>query len=89
MVADSKKIQSMVNVAADQLIIIRAALDTLQAVKTAYVAANPNTAGTVLAAGGAGDMNSALGDLQTAADAAIWDTLIGAKVPSHRGEALN
>ena len=87
-VADTKKVQTMVNVAAEQLEIIRSALDALQAVKTAYQTENPSVAGTVLAGGNAALMNTALGTLQTAADDAIWDTLIESKVPTHKNKAL-
>jgi len=87
MVADTKKVQTMINVAADQLTVIRAALDTLQAVKDRFVAADPDVTGTPLE-GNVAALNSALADLQAEGDRQIWSDLIAAKVPSHRGEAL-
>lgn len=87
MVADSKKVQTMINVAADELTTIREALGRLQVIKTKFQTANPDVSGTPLE-GNVTALNNALTDLQTEADRTIWTQLIAARVPSHRGKAL-
>lgn len=87
MVSDIKKVQTMINVLADQMTIIRSAVDTMVAVKTAYIAINPDTTGTPLE-GNVATVNSALKALKAQTDSAVWTAMINAKVPSHRGEAI-
>jgi hypothetical protein len=87
MVADSKKVQTMINVAADEVTTIREALVRLQAIKIKFQTANPDVSGTPLE-GNVTALNNALTDLQTEADRTIWTQLIAARVPSHRGKAL-
>ena len=87
-VHDNKKVQTMVNVAGQQMLIIRQAISTLQNVRTAYVAANPTITGTVLE-GNVSALNTSLNAIDTQAQLAVWDTLISGIVPSHRNEALN
>lgn len=86
-VSDSKKVQTIINRAADEMIAIRAALVRFQATKALFVAANPSVTGTPLE-GNVTALNTALTALQAEADKAIWTGLIAARVPSHRGEAL-
>jgi len=88
--ADSKKVQSMVNIAAEQGEIIRAAIQKLKDTKAVFVAVNPDVTGTPLE-GQVGNLNNVINDLDTlinVTDKAIWDGLIAAKVPSHEGKAL-
>lgn len=87
MVSDTKKIQTMINVLADQMTIIRSAVDTMVAVKTAYISINPDTTGTPLD-GNVSTVNSALKALKTQTDSSVWTAMINAKVLSHRGEAI-
>jgi hypothetical protein len=86
-IADIKKVQTMINVAADQMEIIRSAVDTVVAIRTAFQAHNPDVTGTPLE-GKVATLNAALNDLQGEADEEIWTELIAARVPSHRGVAL-
>ena len=86
--ADTKQVQTMINIAAEQIVIMRAAASTLQDVKDAFLAASPDVTGTVLA-GCTASLNSNLNDLQTEIDQNIWTELIAAHVPSHRNEALD
>lgn len=86
-IADTKKVQTMINVAGQQLEIIRAAVVTLEAVKTAFTVHNPAVTGTPLE-GQVAALNAALVALRTEVDKAIWTGLIAAIVPSHRNRAL-
>lgn len=88
MVADTKKCQTMINAAADELENIRAALVRLQVVSGKFSAANPSLTGTALY-GKKTALVEGLAALQAAADLEVWTDLIEAKVPSHRGEALD
>lgn len=87
-VADTKKCQTLINAAAAEALIIRAAVARLKLVRTAYQTANPSTVGTVLD-GNTAALNASLNAIDTEIAKAVWDTLIGGVVQSHRGEALN
>lgn len=87
-IADTKKVQTMINVAGQQMEIIRAAVDRMEAVKTAFQTHNPNVAGTPLE-GNVAALNNALAALRTEVDKAVWTGLIGAIVPSHGNGALD
>jgi hypothetical protein len=85
--SDAKKVQTIINRAADEMTAIRAALVRFQATKALFMAANPDVTGTALE-GNTATLNTALGLLQAEADKAIWTALIAARVPSHEGKAL-
>ncbi len=87
MIADTKKVQTMINVLADQMTIIRSAVATMVAVKTAYITINPDPTGTPLQ-GNVAAVNTALTALKSETDKALWTTLIKAKVPSHTNNAI-
>jgi hypothetical protein len=90
MVADTKKCQTMVNVAAAQIVIIRAAIATLSGVRDTFLVVNPDVTGTPLE-GYTAAMNNALNALDDTVNtthAATWDHLIANYVPTHRGKAL-
>jgi len=89
--ADSKKVQTMVNICAEQAQIVRAAIVKMKAVRTVYLAAAPAVTDTVLDGGNAATLSSAINALDTlvnTTDAAIWTALINSYVPSHRNQAL-
>ena len=86
-VADTKKVQTMVNVAGQQLEIIRGAVTTIETVKTTFQTVNPSVIGTPLE-GNVTALNAALLALRTEVDKAVWAGLIAAIVPSHRNKAL-
>jgi hypothetical protein len=91
MAADSKKVQTIVNIAARAAEDVREAIARLEAARTLFNAVNPDRTGTPLAGGNAAALSGAidrLGTLVNDTDAAIWSALIAAKVPTHRGEAL-
>ncbi len=87
MVADTKKVQTLVNRVADSLILVRQAITDIETVKVLFTTANPDITGTPLE-GNVASLNDALGLLKTEIDKGIWTALINARVPSHRGEAL-
>jgi len=84
---DKKKVQTMVNVAAEQIQIIRSAINTLKTVRTAFQTHNPDVTGTVLE-GNVSTLNSSLNSLDTESLSGVWDTLINGVVESHRNKAL-
>ncbi len=77
----------MINAAADQITIVRAAVAELGRIRALFAAANPSTAGTPLD-GNTAALNSAFTALKAESDKPVWTALIAAKVPSHRGRAL-
>lgn len=87
MVADSKKVQTMINICADQAQIMRDAVSRMLAVRTAFTTHNPDITGTPLE-GNVAVVNQAITDLNAEVSKAIWDAMIAAKVPSHRGKAM-
>lgn len=86
-VADTKKCQTMINIVAQQMVIIRAAVDAIETVRDTFTTINPDTTGTVLD-GNLTAINSAITDLKAETDKALWTGLIAAEVPSHRNAAL-
>lgn len=87
-VPDSKKVQTMINIMANAAQSCRDARDKMLAVRTKFQAINPDITGTPLE-GNVAALNSALNALDAELNKAIWTGLIGAKVPSHEGKALD
>jgi hypothetical protein len=87
-VSDQKKVQTMVNIAADQIIIVRSAIDTLKTIRTAFNNHNPNTTGTPLA-GKKTALSLSIDTLDLEARLAIWSDMISSKVETHQGKALD
>ena len=87
-IPDSKKVQTMINITAQQMIIIRAAVAKMDAVKAAFTTHNPDVTGTPLA-GQVGTVNTALTALRAESDKVVWTNLIAAIVPSHRNKGLD
>ena len=87
MVADVKKVQTMINVVADELSVIKAAMARLENIRARFTAANPSTVGTALQ-GNKAVLNMALTSLVTAVGNPVWNAVINAKIDSHEGRAL-
>lgn len=87
MVADTKKVQTLINRAADVMAAVVTAADDMDALKALYQAASPSTAGTPLD-GNLAALNQWLADLRTLAGSPVVAVMSAAKVPSHRGGAL-
>ena len=86
--SDKKKVQTMVNVAGQQIEIIRAAVATFGTVRDAFIAENPDVAGTPLE-GKKANLNTRFNTLKAESDQQIWTDLIADIVPSHRNVALD
>lgn len=84
---DTKKVQTMINIVAEQITIIRNAMSTIQDVKSKFQTANPDVTGTPLD-GKVSSVNTAISDLQTETDKSIWTEIIDAYISTHRGQAL-
>jgi len=86
---DAKKVQTLVNATALEIAAIRAAVTRLKAIRAKYVGLNPAPviAGTVLA-GNLTALSNAITALDTAASAAVLNTVAAGYVPTHRGGAI-
>lgn len=88
--ADTKKVQTMVNIGGQQINIIRDALDTIKTMRAAFTTASPDVTGTPLE-GNVAALNMSINNLDTeinTTSGSTWDILVNNIVPSHRGEAL-
>ena len=86
-IADTKKVQTMINIVGQQAVIIRNAVTAMEAVRTTFNSVNPDTTGTPLD-GQTAAVSAAINAMRTEADKAVWTAMIAAIVPSHRNEAL-
>ncbi len=86
--ADSKKVQTMINVVGQQAQIVRDAVVKMKATRTDFQADNPDTTGTPLE-GNETAVSNAINDLDTEISKAVWDQMIAAVIPSHRNKALD
>ncbi len=87
-IADTKKVQTMINIVADQATIIRAAVATMKATRTTFNTVNPVITGTTLE-GNKTAVSNSIDALDTEVSKAVWDTMIAAHIPSHRNDALS
>ena len=87
--ADSKKIQTMVNILGQQAQIIRAAVATMRTVEIAYNALNPtpSVTGTSLQ-GNKAALAAGLNTIDTEISGQEWTDQINGIVLSHRGKAI-
>lgn len=90
MVADTKKVQSLINRCGDAMVAIRAQIAVLEDYRDRFQAADPDLAGTPFAGQGSAlaTMSASIDTLRTEANRAVWTALIAAKVPTHRGGGL-
>lgn len=90
-ISDTKKVQTIINVTAEQIQIIRSAIDTMKATRTLFSTASPNIQGTCLS-GSLVSLNGALNSLDTIVNSGsngnVWDGLVNCYVSTHRKEAL-
>ena len=86
-IADTKKVQTLINAAGQQALLVREAVATMKAIRTLFNTANPDVSGTPLE-GNLAAVSNAIDSLDTEISGAVWDGMIEAIVPTHRGEAL-
>lgn len=86
--ADTKKVQTMINIVAEQAEIIREAVEKMKAARTLFQSVNPDTTGTPLA-GNEAAVSNAINGLDSEASEAVWTQMIAARIPSHRNQALS
>ena len=87
-ISDKKKVQTMINIMAEQALEIRASVDKMKAVRVAFQAHSPDVTGTPLD-GQVVALNTALNDLETEINSVVWDGVIAAIVPTHKNNALD
>lgn len=83
MINDTKKVQSLVNEAADIIEVAR----KITALRAKYTTANPSITGTPLQGNGAA-INQWLDDFEALLADPVADLFVNSKVDSHRGKAL-
>ena len=86
-ISDSKKVASAINHMGFAAIEVREAVDKMKAIIVKFQAANPDVTNTPLE-GKKAAVLAAVTSLGAEADKAVWDAVIAAISPSHRGEAL-
>ncbi|KKK92621.1 hypothetical protein LCGC14_2701100 [marine sediment metagenome] len=86
-IADKKKVQTMVNISAEEILKIRKALERIKQVRAAFQTHNPVVTGTALENRVAA-LNASLNALDIQANLAVWNDIVGGVVPSHRNKAL-
>ena len=86
-ISDKKKCQTLINGCADAAIEAQAAVAKLKATRTLYQAVSPDTTGTPLD-GNVVAVSNWIDALDTLASGAVPTAMIAARVPSHRGKAL-
>ncbi len=86
-ISDSKKVATAINRLGASILKAREARDEMNALMVLFTAANPDVTGTPLQ-GNKAAVASAVTSFDAEVSKAIWDAVIAAIVPSHRGEAL-
>ena len=86
-ISDSKKVASAINHVGYAALDVRAAVDKMNAIIVKFQAANPDVTNTPLE-GKKAAMLSAITSLDVESAKPVWDAVIDAISPSHRGEAL-
>lgn len=88
--ADTKKVQTMINITVLQIQAVRNAITAMKTVRTTFQTINPSVIGTPLE-GHTAEISAALNRLDTlvnTTDVATWDLIVAAYVPTHTGNAL-
>lgn len=87
MIADTKKVQTMINRVAGNIQSMRNDMADIKLVRDLYIASNADPVGTALD-GNVATLNSAINLLDVELSKGIYDQLIAAVVSSHEGDAL-
>lgn len=87
-ISDKKKTQSLINHVGLEIEKMRAGLVIIDGYKTKYIDQSVDPTGTPLE-GNEAVLLAALTDLNTELQSGVFDTLIAAIVPTHRGVALD
>ncbi len=85
---DKKKVQSLINLVAEEVEAIKASADRLEALRTKYVTQSVDATGTPLAGNVSGASNW-IDSVRAVADAPIANGFLAHRVLSHRGKALD
>ena len=87
MLADNKKCQTLINIAAEQVELLKIISDKLQRCRQLYEDQNVDSTGTVLE-GNISAISDWIDDVNSVANNAIAEGLISHKVSTHRNKAL-
>lgn len=88
-VADTKKVQTMINIMAQAKQACDAQLAIMLTVRSAYQTTNPDITGTPLANGNAAKLNNLVSQLETLLSHVDWLIVTNNVVPTHEGKALD
>ncbi len=86
-ISDKKKVQSLINIVADEVDKLKAVAERLEALRTAFQAHNPDVTGTPLE-GHVADVAAWTDAVRAVADDAVANGFLAHRVPTHRGKAL-
>ena len=86
-IADSKKVQTMINVLADEAEIIQASIARMKSVRDRFNTANPVTDRTILDSN-LTNINNGITALDTEVSKQLWTDLIDNRVSTHRSKSL-
>lgn len=87
MVADTKKVQTIINRAGQNIQNMRNDMQDIKLVRDLYIAASVDPTGTILD-GNVTSLNNQINALDAELSSAVFDALIAAIVPTHDGDAL-
>lgn len=87
-IADSKKVATMVNIVGQQMLIIRAAVAKIEAMRVKFQIVNPDVTGTPLE-GNVALVSGKIDELVAAVAGTVLDGIVLAIVPSHENRGLD
>ena len=87
-ISDNKKAQTLINTAGQEILIMRAAMVRLKAVRTLFQLVNPDVTGTPLE-GNLSLVNTAMDALDVELSKLVWSGMISAIEPTHNNKALD
>jgi len=87
MIADKKKVRSMINVVGQEAEKIRASVQRMKEISAAFDTVNPDTTGTPLS-GSEALVSNSISALDAEVGKDVWTGMIAAVVPSHPNDLL-
>lgn len=88
MIANTKQVQTMVNIVGQAVADMRVGMTDILAMRTKFQAINPSVVGTPLD-GNLAVVNAAITALDNELSKAVWTQMISAVVESHENKALD
>lgn len=86
-ISDNKKVQSPINIVADEVDKLKAVATRLETLRTAFQAHNPDVTGTLLD-GHVAQVSAWTDAARAVADDVVANAFLAERVPTHRGKAM-